>query len=106
MMKTVTGFRRQPLRAIGAVLLLLFTSLVALAASPHLHQVIHADANTPGHHCAISALSQGQIEPPVCDALLCPAPVPSYYSTPFVLCVFGGVVELLPPGRAPPIVFS
>jgi len=61
-MRTITGFRRQPLMGVGAVLLLLFMVLVALAASPQLHHAIHADANTTGHHCVISALSQGHIE--------------------------------------------
>ena len=105
-MKKVAGFRRRPFRAIGAVLLVFFMALVALAVSPQLHESIHPDANTTGHHCAVTALSQGQIEPPVCNPPLCLAPVPALSSTPFVLSVFGGAVELLPPGRAPPIVFS
>ena len=104
--RTVADLRRRPFRAIGVVLLLLFLVLVVFAASPELHQTIHSDANTAGHHCAISALSQGHFEPPACNPPLCTAPVLSSCSTPFVPSVFGGAIELLPPGRAPPIVFS
>ena len=103
--RTIAGFRFRRPRTVAAVLLALFVVLMALAASPQLHHAVHADADAPGHHCAISALLHGQIEPPVCDAPICPASF-GWDSPPrLLLSVVEGTEELLPPGRGPPKVF-
>lgn len=94
----------RPVRGVGAVLLILFLVLLGLAAIPSLHQAIHDDANAPGHHCAVSALANGQVEMPDCVASIC-------LPLTFFGCVLPnsdplipGFEELLPPGRAPPAI--
>ncbi|HXP62149.1 MAG TPA: hypothetical protein VN829_16750 [Dongiaceae bacterium] len=104
--RTIAGSGYRPFEGTGAILLVLFLVLVGLAASPELHHALHADANTPGHHCAISALLHGQIEPSVCEAPLCLAAVAWDHPGRLSLSVVEGTEELLPPGRGPPKVFS
>jgi len=85
---------------------LLFVLLLAMAASPALHQAIHPDANDPSHHCAISLLAQGQIEAPGVGAPVC-FTFASCDSAPlFCLSVFSAAVEFLPPARGPPASLS
>src|ERR1043165_2406576 len=105
-MRTIGRLRHRLFGAMGAALLVLFLLLVAFASSSQLHQALHPDANTAGHHCSISALSHGQIEPPACDAPLRLASPCWNQFRPSELSVFGFGAELLPPGRGPPIVFS
>lgn len=87
-------------------MLVLYVLLAAFAASPALHQAIHSDAGDPDHHCAITMLAQGQIELPDCGAALCLAPTYYVYAPLVELSVSSGIVELLPPGRGPPALFS
>jgi len=46
----------------GLVLAFCFTSALALAGSPQLHERVHHDANCPGHHCAVTLLDSGQCD--------------------------------------------
>ena len=59
-------------RAKAALLLSLFLSLVAVAASATLHRAIHPNANQPDHHCAATLLASGQIDA-VATATILPA---------------------------------
>jgi hypothetical protein len=94
------------LRATVAVVLMLYVVLATFAASPALHQAIHSDATNPDHHCAITLLAHGQIEMPDCNPSVYLAPS-SYVCAPLVeFSVSSGIVELLPPGRGPPALFS
>ena len=104
--RTIVSFRRLVCRGGGLLLLVLFLVLVVFALSPELHRAVHADADTPGHHCAVSALLHGQIEPPVGDPPLGLAEFGGDYATPLVLGVVPETEELLPPGRGPPQVLS
>jgi len=46
----------------ASVLLALFVLLLsALASSPSLHKLIHADAGAPDHECVISLFANGQV---------------------------------------------
>lgn len=107
MRKVRQAFRcSNQLRATVAVVLMLYVLLAAFAASPSLHQLIHSDATSPNHHCAITLLAHGQIELPDCGSTLCLAR-PCYTYAPLVeLSVSSGIVDLLPPGRGPPVIFS
>ena len=107
-MKTIRRTRRarDSAPAAGALLVALFLFLYALAASPALHQAIHPDPGNPSHHCAISLLAQGQVDAPVCEAILCPATTTFFKALPPLIPVFGVEADLLPPGRAPPSVFA
>src|SRR5437868_5039470 len=105
-MRPTTSAGRSRLRGAAALMAVLFLLLATFAASPALHQLIHSDANAPGHSCAITALAQGQIDAPVGDSFLILAPVGHSCVTPVYLSVCGVAVELLPPGRAPPAFVS
>src|SRR5258708_20728528 len=83
-MRTGTS-RRRALKGIGSLLILLFLALLALAAFPGLHSAIHNDANHPDHHCAITVLLHGQVEPAVCDLPVHPTPADCQPATPSVL---------------------
>jgi hypothetical protein len=107
MRKVRQAFRcSNQLRATVAVVLVLFVVLAAFAASPSLHQAIHSDATSPNHHCAITLLAHGQIEMPECGSTLCLAPISYAYAPLVELSVSSGIIELLPPGRGPPALFS
>jgi hypothetical protein len=55
--------RRHLLPSIGALLMLcLFFGLQLLSVSQSLHKLLHADATKAEHHCAITAIAQGQID--------------------------------------------
>jgi hypothetical protein len=90
------------MRAIAAVMLGLYVFLAAMAALPALHEVFHHDSKAPGHHCAVTLLSQGQIETPI--------PPATVLLSHFCFCLpsqpdtlpIGKSSALLPPGRAPP----
>ena len=97
---------RRPVRAAGTFLAALFVLFLAFAAIPALHQAIHSDASDLSHHCAITLLTQGQIDAAAADA-------PLYFnfascdSGPlFCLSVFSAAVEFLPPARGPPLSLS
>ena len=54
----------QPGKSAAALLLcglVLFVSL--LAVSPALHQLVHADADSPDHHCVVTLFAHGQLTP-------------------------------------------
>jgi hypothetical protein len=97
---------RRSLRAVAALVLLLYGALLSFAILPELHEKLHSSAKHVDHHCAITLIAGGQIEVSGCDNLLPPAPtfhlVSSEVDCPAGFCRF----ELLPPGRAPPSIFS
>jgi len=96
---------RRPLRAMAALLTILFVLLLAVASSEQFHGLIHQDAGQASHHCAITFLSHGQVEHAV-GYVAAPAPPLAWHFAPvFETSVVVTTVELLPPGRAPPAIF-
>jgi hypothetical protein len=100
-----SGFEKRISRAkapLSAALVLLLLLLQTLSASAALHEDVHADAHHSDHECAVSLLSNGQIDVseggltlPVAPAfaelrLLLPAPADST------------AVAGLPSSRGPP----
>jgi hypothetical protein len=75
-----------------------------LAASPELHALVHADADDPGHSCAVTLFSQG-VDHPAVDTVLAPAPalfvVADLYPTEPLQVE--SVEDWLLPGRGPPV---
>ena len=55
-----------------------FLSALALGAVPRWHELIHPDANSPRHECAITLLSSGSYEKTT-PAPLVAAPVPVFH---------------------------
>jgi hypothetical protein len=51
-------------RLSAAASLALFLLLVIFSSSEQLHKLIHPDADSPGHQCAITMLAQGQVNAP------------------------------------------
>jgi len=97
------GYRRRAARTLALVPVLLFLFLFVLATSPALHLALHADAGHADHHCAIKVLAQGQLESPAPDVFVFIAAKDVNDTLPVCLSVPGNAVELLPPGRAPPV---
>ncbi len=94
------------LQAVAVLSLLLMLCLLALAASPKLHELIHKDAGRADHQCAVTLFAHGQVDAvdfsvavagPFCAAEFFPSPPVSIFSSAF---------EMLPPGRAPPVLPS
>jgi hypothetical protein len=104
MRKTKNVFRslsRRP-RVVAAALFFLFLSILAFAASPALHELIHADAKDVHHQCAITVLAHGQVDAPACEVS---APVPTVcfeLFSPVTASFASPILEQFPPGRAPP----
>lgn len=91
-----------PAKVVAAGMILLFLSIVALAASPALHEWIHSDAKDVDHHCVITALAHGQLDASACDVS---APVPNCcfeLASPVTALFSCPILEFFPPGRAPP----
>jgi hypothetical protein len=92
--------------ALAALLVGMVLLLDAMAACPALHELIHQDADKPGHECAVTMFAHGKVESATVEA---PAIVPaaSIESAPQIeSSVFSTAIENLPPGRAPPAVIS
>lgn len=61
---TSLALRSRSSRRVAALLCLgLFLLVQVFAASNALHNSLHADAASPGHHCVITLVSQGQLSP-------------------------------------------
>jgi hypothetical protein len=85
----------------------LMTALVLLlngmAASPSLHELIHADAGKPDHECAVTLFAHGQVDSasvavPIIASLVLIQTVPS-----LEISVFHPIADRLRAGRAPPV---
>ena len=76
--------------------------LNAMAACPALHELIHQDADSAQHHCAVTLFAHGQVDSATVDVSPV-APTTSIETTPQILfSVFAPAIENLPAGRAPP----
>jgi hypothetical protein len=96
-------FKRQSKAVIASLLAGLVLLLGAMAACPALHELIHHDADEPGHECAVTLIAHGQMDSPVVEvaAIIPVAPVEfsPLASSPF----FSALAATLPPGRGPPV---
>lgn len=67
---TIPAWPDRPDRRFMAMLgLALFLALQLFAGSGQLHHSLHADANSPGHQCAITLLTGGQVNAPILPTL-------------------------------------
>jgi hypothetical protein len=100
-------FARKHLRSAKAVLAALLVGMIllldAMAACPALHELIHKDANKPGHHCAVTMFMHGKVESATCEIVIPPPTVLVEAARPFTISVFSPAIENLPQGRAPPV---
>lgn len=102
-MRLITKKRRTRGQAwIATILAGLVLFLNALAASPSLHELIHADAGRADHQCAVTLFAQGQVDSASVDLpILVPPPVIEAVPSVFAQ-VFSPFIAHLPAGRAPP----
>jgi hypothetical protein len=85
----------------------LFLALQAFSASRSLHQVIHKDAGSPGHQCALTLFAQGQVNAPVAGLQLAAVATALLFCVPSAHAVFFSSTDLrLSPSRAPPAATS
>ncbi len=93
-------------RWVALTLLGVFLSVFALTLSEALHRVLHTDACSPQHQCAVTMLQSGHVEMPDCDAAIVPAAVVSV-SVPLVENNFVPSVDYsLPPSCGPPALLA
>jgi hypothetical protein len=103
---TILSLRGQTSRRVGAVIgLVLFLTLQLFSSSEALHKLIHPDADSPEHHCAITLFTHGQVN--TSDTVL---PVVAFVAAlffllpPFQSAVFSSFDYRFSPSRAPPLV--
>jgi hypothetical protein len=92
--------------AISGLLVAVILFLNAMAACPALHQLIHHDANQPGHECAVTIFAHGKVEAATVEVSVTAAAILIAASPQIEISVFSTAIENLPPGRAPPAVVS
>jgi hypothetical protein len=88
---------------LGILLVVFVLLLNFLAASPSLHERIHADAGQVGHQCAVMLFAHGQVDAAAVDISVSAPPI-LVESIPSVeFSVFSPAIGNLPAGRAPPV---
>ena len=92
----------RPFRVSAGVMTFLFLVLLAIFASPTLHQAIHSDAKDADHNCAITALAHGQVDVSTADISMSAPNERIEPSCRVTVSFFSAALKLLPPGRAPP----
>jgi hypothetical protein len=89
---------------LAALLIGLILLLNAMAACPALHELIHKDADKPGHECAVTMFAHGKVESATVEISVI-LPTASIEGVPQIeFSVFSVAIEYLPQGRAPPAV--
>jgi hypothetical protein len=106
-MKLKSKWAAAPGRSVRPVMALiclaLFLALQLFASSGTLHRYIHGDADSPGHHCAITMLSHGQVDAPVVPAIFLAFSASLIFLLPlFESAAFSSSDFRLSPSRAPP----
>lgn len=92
--------------ALAALLIGIVLMLDAMAACPALHELIHKDADSPNHHCAVTLLAHGKVSAATCEIFIPPPTLVVEAPCHFVISAFSPAIENLPPGRAPPALRS
>ena len=77
--------------------------LNAMAASPALHELIHHDADQPGHECAVTMFAHGKVDTSTVDISVVTPATSIEIVPPVIFSVFAPAIENLPPGRGPPV---
>ena len=77
--------------------------LNAMAACPALHELIHKDADSDEHHCAVTLFAHGQVDSVTADVSVATPPTFLQATPQIILSAFAPAIENLPAGRAPPV---
>ena len=93
-----------------AVVASLLTGLVlllnAMAASPELHELFHADAGQTEHQCAVTLFAHGHMNSATVEVATVTLTVSVEATPQITFSVFAPAIENLPAGRAPPVSVS
>ena len=100
------SFARWCRLSLGSLLVSCVLLLNAMAASPGLHELIHADAGQDDHECVVTLFAHGQADSVTVDVLPAMATVSVQFSVDFDISTFAPDIESLPAGRAPPAAVS
>ena len=89
---------------VAGLMLLLWLTGVASAASSEVHRFFHADADQASHDCVVSLISKGQLHPTTTVVTVTPPPVieTPLSRAPGVTPIFSRDLRLAPE-RAPPV---
>lgn len=88
--------------------LLAFLVLVldAMAVCPSLHELIHKDADSLDHQCAVTMFAHGQVDSTLIDVAMVVPPDYMVMAPLAKISAFSPAIEYLPAGRGPPAAFS
>lgn len=94
-------------RVVTAILLASYLLVLAMAASPALHQWLHDDADEADHQCAAVTAAHGQMDRPMAEIAVVASPAPSWVQArPAIYAnkvarvfLVNGVLEHAPPQR-------
>ncbi len=96
-------FRLRGKAVIASLLAMLVLLMGSLASSSHLHELIHADADSAAHQCAATMFAHGQVDSATVDVSPVASPVSIETTPQLVYAAFSPTIENLPAGRAPPV---
>ncbi|HEY5041886.1 MAG TPA: hypothetical protein VIK53_07770 [Verrucomicrobiae bacterium] len=99
-------FKRHSKAVIASLLAGLVLLLDAMAACPALHELIHHDADQPGHECAVTLFAHGHVDSTSVDVPVAAAVVPIETTLQAEFLVFAPAIQNLPAGRAPPVLHA
>ncbi len=90
-------------RFLALACLTLFLALELFASVPGLHKLIHSDADSTGHHCAITLFSHGSVSTAETSVALVIFVAALLFSLPVLQsAIFSRFDYRLAPSRAPP----
>lgn len=88
---------------IASLLACLVLLLDAMAVSPSLHELFHADAGKAEHQCVVTLFAHGQVDSASVEVTTL-APLTAFAACPVVkFSAFSPAIANLPAGRAPPV---
>jgi hypothetical protein len=90
-------------RRLAALLLSLIVVLQILAAVPALHSLVHDDANSPNHECAVTMFLHGQVDASASTVEIVLAPSIAVERAACFESSFVSRDILLPSNRGPPL---
>jgi hypothetical protein len=98
------SFRNETSRRIWSVVCLAgFLALLLFTSSPQLHKLIHPDADSADHECAITMLAHGHVDTPMAQPVLVAFVAAVFFLLPLLQsAVFSYFDYRLCPSRAPP----
>jgi len=96
-------FKAHGWAVIASLLAGLVLLLDAMVACPGLHELIHKDADSAEHHCAVTMFAHGHADSATVGVSAVVPVVPTEAIPQISFFVFAPAIENLPAGRAPPV---